>query len=515
MNNKEKLKLIVNNPVLYIETFMRIPNKEGVVVPFKLTPQQKYFIKNMGKYNIVLKSRQIGISSVIMAYVLYLTHTQKNCTCLLMAHSDRTVGEIFKKLKALYDNMYDCVRLQRVTNNRTELSFVNGSQIICCSCGYKDVARGTTLRFAHLSEVALMGDTFEAQLTALKPALAPDSTMVLESTAKGLNHFSEIWNKATSGESPMWKPFFFPWTKDRVMNIQEQKELAELYIATHGKALEEDELTDVEVGLMKDGATIEQIMWRRIKINDMGEQLFAQEYPSNPVEAFVSTGENVFDSGMLLNRLSTLYQTKLLTLPKDIAPILRKYKQYLQVWKLPVKKKRYYIGVDTAEGLGGSSDYSVICVMDAEGFQCAEWRSNKVKPYEFADIVLAMGQWYNDGLLIIERASAGHTVLDKIVHSYKYQNIYKYKEYDQRGKAKRKPGWETSGKSKPIMIADFQEWFETKQCCINSKDLLEEMKLYQAKDGSYNAASGHDDLVIGFALSIQGLKSQQWRYNDW
>ena len=63
-----------------------------------------------------------------------------------------------------------------------------------------------------------------------------------------------------------------------------------------------------------------------------------------------------------------------------------------------------------------------------------------------------------------------------------------------------------------MMIGDFVEWFETRQCMINSKDLLEEMKLYQMVNGSYAAASGHDDTVMAFAMAIQGMKSGQYYY---
>ena len=130
-----------------------------------------------------------------------------------MAHSMDGVRDIFKKLKAQYNNMHSCVKLKTTSNNRTELSFTNGSQIICCTCGSKDVARGSTLQFAHLSEVAFMNENFENQFLAIEQALAPDAKIVLESTANGLNAFSDYWNKATSGESPLLKPLLFPVAK--------------------------------------------------------------------------------------------------------------------------------------------------------------------------------------------------------------------------------------------------------------------------------------------------------------
>ena len=67
MTNQEKLKRILNDPILWIETFVRIVNKKGRVVNFKLNPQQKYIMRNKEKFNICLKSRQLGITSVALA----------------------------------------------------------------------------------------------------------------------------------------------------------------------------------------------------------------------------------------------------------------------------------------------------------------------------------------------------------------------------------------------------------------------------------------------------------------
>ena len=63
MTNQEKLKRILNDPILWIETFARIVDKKGHVVNFKLNPQQKYIMRNKEKFNICLKSRQLGITS--------------------------------------------------------------------------------------------------------------------------------------------------------------------------------------------------------------------------------------------------------------------------------------------------------------------------------------------------------------------------------------------------------------------------------------------------------------------
>ena len=431
---------------------------------------------------------------------------------MIMSYSLDSANNIFEKLKQMYNDLPDCIRLQTIANNRKELKFINHSRIIVCTCGSKDNARGATLNFVHLSEVAFMNEYLDKQLTAIEQALVPDGVMILESTANGMNRFSELWNKSVSGESPMWKPFFFSWVKDKVMFSAEYKEYSERYKNINNRYLTEKELDDAESVLFDKGATLQQLMWRRMKISNTSLEKFCQEFPSTPTEAFISSGTNVFNLVLIQQRLNNLYKLSTIMLDSEADAALRRYQRYLTIWRHPIPKEKYYIGVDVGEGLGADNDYTVISVIDKDGFQCAEWRSNRVKPYEVTEIAYQIGKYYNNGLLVVEKASAGHTVIDRLYHDKKYINLYKYKAYDQSGKMKKQLGWNTDSKSRPIMIADFQEWFETGKCLVNSKACLQEMKLFQLVNDKMQAASGHDDCVLSYAMAIQGLKSRQYYY---
>jgi len=514
MTNTEKLIAICSDPILWIESFVRIINKKQRLVPFKLNPQQKYIMRNKGKTNICLKSRQLGITSIALAYSLYLAHTQSYTTCMIMSYSLDSANSIFEKLKQMYNDLPDAIRMDSIANNRKELKLVNHSRIIVCTCGSKDNARGATIKFAHLSEVAFMGEYLDKQLTAIEQSLTPDGCMILESTANGLNRFSELWNKAVSGDAPLWKPFFFSWVQDKKMFADEYREYKKKYKIINESLLTEDELNETEIALYESGASLDQLMWRRLKISNSSEEVFRQEFPANPIEAFVSSGSNIFSAEVIQTRLNNVFKMEQKELPKKgVNAILKKYRGYLTLWKLPQKKKKYFIGVDVGEGLGSDNDYSVITVLDESGFQCAEWRSNKVKPYEFTEVVYQMALYYNQGLLIIEKASGGHIVIDRINHDHHYINMYKYKSYDQKtGKARRQVGFNTDTKSRPFMISDFQEFFETGKILINSKMLLQEMKLFQLVNDKMQAVSGHDDTVMAMAMAIQGMKSGQYYY---
>ena len=128
-----------------------------------------------------------------------------------------------------------------------------------------------------------------------------------------------------------------------------------------------------------------------------------------------------------------------------------------------------------------------------------------------AEVLLKLAQYYNGALCVIEKASAGHTVLDKMRNEYTYPNLYKSKQYDASGQLRRRPGWETTQRSRPILISNFREAFEKGEVCINSKTLLSEMQLFVDKGGRMeHAGTTGDDAVFAFGMALQGIKSGLW-----
>jgi hypothetical protein len=179
----------------------------------------------------------------------------------------------------------------------------------------------------------------------------------------------------------------------------------------------------------------------------------------------------------------------------------------LTIWNLPKIGQRFYIGADTSEGIG--KDYSAFEILNTNCEQCAEFKSNNIKPYAYAKILREIGVFYNNANMVIEKMSAGHTVVDKLYNEYHYRNMYSYLEYDARSQCMLpKVGWVTNPKTKPMLVNDFVEMFETKQMIIKSKDLLQEMKVFEfTNDGKMGAIIGsHDDLVMSMGMAIQGVK---------
>ena len=278
----------LSNPALFIQNHIKITDRNGQLVNFTLNPQQMRLLTEMDKFNIVLKSRQLGVTTLSCAYSIWLAIRYPNTSCLLMAHSLYSAECIFEKLKQLYSSIPAEVCPALVEGRPNELKLENGSKIIVAHCGAKIPARVGIFRFVHVSEAAFCNENIDKQILAIEQCLTPNGQIIVESTANGFNFFSEMYSKAAQGES-MYKPFFFGWVDDKLMFADEYKQFAERYVALHGKLPDVDELDSTELALYHRGATMEQIVWRRLKISCYvldGEGAFMQEYPSTPSEAF-------------------------------------------------------------------------------------------------------------------------------------------------------------------------------------------------------------------------------------
>lgn len=502
----------------WIETFLKIADKSGKIVPFILTPEQKTLVSGLEHKNIISKARQLGCSVVCCALSIRKCVCHPNTTCVLISHSQESTNKVFAKLKQMFYSLPDCIRPELLTNNRQELSFVNGSRISCQTAGNKDLCRGDTINgILHMSEFALWKNQ-EGQMQSLMQAVTESATVIVESTTKGFNSFTSTYMQARNGEND-FKSFMFNWINGRTLFIPQYKQAVKSWKARHnGEMLTEDEYDDEEKALAKLGMTPEQAVWRRGKIAESSLDAFHEEFPSSFEESCIVSGSSVFDNNKVIKLQQALVERKIVPLKVDkivgLPQILRTYVQNksLDIYKVPKVGMKYYIGVDVSEGLGGKHDYSTMFVMDKDGEQVAEFHNNKVQPYLYADICNAVGRFYNKALLCVEKASGGHSVIERLRYEHKYMNMVKYKTYDEYNRVVWKVGFDTTQKSKSIAVNDAREWFDKGMVRIMSNNLLEEMKTFVAEEnGSFNAVVGcHDDLVSAFWLCIQGMKSGFW-----
>lgn len=512
IKNAKKLKYLFQdgNEVDFIRAFIKIADKDSNIVPFTLTQEQRYFVENLEKYNIVLKSRQLGLSVCTVALSIRQCIVNPNSCCMLVSHDQKSCNAIFDKLKQQFNSLPAWLKPKEIANNRQEIKLENGSKITCVCAGNKDVGRGDTLHLVHLSEFAFW-KLPDKQLNSITQALAPSGKLIIESTANGLNYLHDLYFQAKNNENA-YKSFFFNWITGKELFKKDYENAVEIYVAKNNGALTINELDDEEKGLMDIGASLDQLMWRRLKVAGNGLDNFHQEYPSTDIEAFISTGSNVFNNKRIDEIEKAVISNKTTYIPReniiDLPMILNNhYGRSFFIYSIPKQGERYYIGCDLSEGVG--QDYSVIEILNAEGEQVAEFYNNKLKPYEMAEIINEIGIYYNKGLVTIEKASGGHSAIERLRYDYHYMNMTKYKTYDERNKLVWQVGFDTNNKTKSMIINDFVELFEVRQLKINSRRLLQEMKVFEINDNGKMGATGsnHDDSVMAMALAIVSMKN--------
>ena len=132
------------NKIEWIQTFIKIADKDGNIVPFILTDEQRKLVENLGHQNIISKSRQLGISVVTVGLSIRACVVNPNTNCVLISHNQSSTNAVFDKLKQQFYSLPEWLRPKLIQNNRQALTFANGSSIVCMTAGNKDVGRGST-----------------------------------------------------------------------------------------------------------------------------------------------------------------------------------------------------------------------------------------------------------------------------------------------------------------------------------------------------------------------------------
>lgn len=487
-------------PIEYIEHNLKVMTEHSppLNVNFRLNQSQRVYYghkeaiavpRGSGKHIIVLKGRRMGVTTLEQALSYAMIKTRPGSKVVTIAQTDDAVSEIFTMVKHFHNE--DKNWIKATTNSTTALSYASlRSQFTVNTAGGTAIKRGATLHRAHGSEVAFwdLNDSASMNLIASVTNACNLGEIVLESTANGSSGvFYELWQDAIRGKGS-FHPIFLPWFLDhRNKIVPTMREVAEIF-----DTLDEDEIFLVT----KHDCSVEQLAWRRMKIagSEKGLMIFKQEFPSFSEEAFLSTGYHYYDSKMIevLIRLAAdpIYDSNGLT-----------------VWKDPQVGHRYIVAADTSEGNVGSDPTPVVVLDWRTGEQV--YRLNCcLKPNVLGERIVEIAKKYNDAIIAVESNNTGHSVLNTIMNTCLYPNIY-YMVDDVRAEEKEltRPGWRTDGKSKPILLAELNEALEKRHMTCNDKLFLEECRTFNGEGKVTKKGKHHGDLVIAWGIAWQVRKA--------
>ena len=456
-----------------IRSLLKIRVKKGGVHYLKLNRAQREYSARCSRRNIVLKARQVGITTYIAARFFIQTITRPGTLTVQVAHSEESAQAIFRIVHRFWEQLPN----SRVRRGALVKSRSNIGQIIFprLDSEYRvetagdNAGRGMTIHNLHCSEVSRWPRGAEDTLASLRAAVVPEGEIVLESTPNGAaGLFYEEWENA---EEHGYVRHFFPWWYEPSYKEDVTKKV--LGILTE----EEQELVRLH------GLTQEQIAWRRWRWKVMRGQA-AQEYAEDPVSCFLASGECVFDVASIERASAHAGQP---TESQENGRIL--------IWLPPNRggQRQYIIGVDTAGG-GSEGDYSCAQVIERTmGLQCAEIHAH-LPPYELARRLVVLGRMYENALIAVERNNHGYGVLAHL-KDLGYENLFAHGGQE---------GWLTSAVTRPAMIENLAAMLMTQPELFRSHRLLAEMKTFVRRaDGHGAAAEGaHDDCVMAMAVAM-------------
>ena len=524
-------------PYLLIEVAFYIVNKKRETVPFFLNEVQRDFVDKLetlgtSKPFFILKGRQQGFTSVITAIQLSYAIVRKNFSGFTMAdRSDNTMAIFNDKARVVYDRLPEELKPSEKFNSRNELFFdkLNSSWRIATATD--QVGRSRTLNFVHFSEVAFYECSLADLQAGIGEAITAGAIQVYETTANGFNEAKDLWDSGSCHN------LFYEWwrTQEYRSNEYEYLETTDSWLIERKKVLEEK------------GLDREQITWYCKKYAGyLDKSTIKQEYPITPTEAFISSGDCVFDLEALNNQLvraAGLQPVKqgYFTYHKKGIPIVNSLGETEDVeWRITdiefvadrdgcitiheepqvkrnkenevVGKAPYVIGGDTA---GSGEDYFTGKVINnLTGRTAATLRRQKMDEDLYAEQMYCLGMYYHEALIGIETNYSRHPmrVLQK---KYGYPNLYMRQRLDKlTDKTEEVVGFETTVRTKPIIIGELVELMRDDPTIEVDVATLKEMTTFVKKEnGKQEAIEGaHDDLVMAKAIAhfISSQQTKKW-----
>ena len=446
------------DPVHFMRKYCYIQHPQRGRIQFNLYPFQEKVLTlfQQNDYSAILKSRQLGISTLAAGYSLWLMTFHKDRNVLALATTQATARNLVTKVQFMWENLPSWLKVDSAENNKLSLRLINGSKIQAKSSN-ADAARSEAVSLLIIDEAAFIDNIAETWASAQQTLATGGGAIVLSTPYGTGNWFHQTWVKAESGEND-FLPIKLPW-----------------YVHP-----ERDQ------------------SWRDAQDALLGDpRLAAQECDCD----FSTSGDIVF-----YNEYLEYYEK---THIKD--PLERRgADQNLWVWESADYSRDYMVVADVARGDG--KDFSTFHVIDiANSVQVAEYKG-QIGTKEFGHLLVGIATEYNNAMLVIENANIGWATI-QVAIDRQYSNLY----YSQRsGEAtvdsyfdkyqdhtKMVPGFTMSKKTRPMVIGKFQEYISDQSVTIQSKRLVEEMKVFIWKNGRAEAQTGYnDDLVMAFGIAL-------------
>jgi hypothetical protein len=456
LTKKQIVKEVIKSgktPIYFINNYCKIPHPGKGLIPFKTYDFQDDLVESMSlhRFVICLKARQLGISTITAAYITWLVLFHRDKNVLVVATKLATAANLVRKVKIILKNLPEWMKISDlIVDNKNSIELGNGSQVKASSTS-GDAGRSEALSLLVIDEAAHI-EGLEDLWTGLYPTISTGGRCIAISTPHGVGDwFHETYVNSEAGQNE-----FFP---------------VKLQWREHPDRDDD---------------------WFEIETKNMSQRQIAQEYECN----FNTSGDTVIHSDDIVRIKSIVCEPKYKV----------GFDRNTWIWEEPKNENTYLLVADVSRGDG--KDFSSFHVIKLETLEIICEYQGKPTPDLFAEMIYTTGNEYNVAMAVVENNAVGFHVLEKL-RDKEYENIYFSKkgshayvnQYAAEGNSSVIPGFTTSGKTRPLIIAKFEEFIRNKMLTIYSSRLANELDTFIWKNGRPEAQrSYNDDLIMAAAI---------------
>jgi len=457
---KQQYVKCAQDPAYFMKKYCMIQHPIRGKIPFELYEFQDKTVKEFKEHrmNVILKARQLGISTLTAGYSLWMMTFQQDKNILVIATKQEVAKNLVTKVRVMHANLPSWLKQRCVEDNKLNLRYRNGSQIKAVSSG-PEAARSEALSLLILDEAAFI-DKIDDIWTAAQSTLTTGGQCIALSTPNGVgNWFHKTWVDAEEGRG-LFNPIKLHWT---VHPDREQE-------------------------------------WRDEQDTLLGIGSAAQECDCD----FLTSGTGVIDATLLENLRKRSVKDPLEKRGVDTN---------MWVWEPANYSKDYIVCADV--GRGDSADYSAFHIIELESLtQVAEYKG-RINTKDFGNMLVSIATEYNDALLIVENNNIGWATIQQIIDR-DYPNLF-YTSKDlqyvdvqhqvtnkhYREERKMVAGFSTTSKTRPLIISKLEEFFREESVVVRSNRLIDELQTFVYINNRAEAMRGYnDDLVMSFAIGL-------------
>ena len=514
----------------------------------RLLGTQTYIMQEIAKglendkhFFVILKGRQLGITTISLALDLYWHFIHPGFQGTLTTDTEENRDQFRTTLAMYMDGLPPEYKIPLMSHNRNQLVLKNRSRLFYQVAGLRSkgsLGRGKAITYLHGTETSSWGD--EEGLASLLASLAeknPARLYLFESTARGFNMFHDMY--VTAKRAKTQHAIFCGWWRNELYQVDANSQIYKVYwdgkLSPEEKEWSKDikKLYNVEINTR-------QFAWWRWKMSEgiKDEALMYQEFPPTEDYAFVMTGTSYFSTSRCTDamkiakkRLPDYYRinmgqyfedTQLIRSTERLATML--------IWEEPHPNGYYVIGADPAYGSSDWADRFCIQVYRAyaDGLdQVAEFATSELNTYQFAWAICYLAGAYRNSTLNLEVNGPGQAVINEMKNlkrqaaslPEKYgtglfavlsnMQHYLWRRNDTMGGWSNSIGWMTTAATKERMMSYFKDYFERGMMDVLSQELIDEMKSIVREGGSIAAyGRNKDDRVMATALACAAFAEQ-------